>query len=141
MLVIKSRYTADQMRNLGYTPEANAYGSYHYSPDARRQKDDLFKGQFKHIIDLIYDSTDGRLNSDPTKLITESAPEAVRQFARNVLLADIPALKAAPDADTAMEMIIPRSVSTVREFQPYADNIRNYIQQRIDSAKQSQPSD
>ncbi|UPW41329.1 hypothetical protein [Sigmofec virus UA08Rod_4104] len=127
MLLSKSRYTAQQYKSLGYpVTESNAVPCP-CTKQNREEIDDYVLGQFKNVIKVLFSSSDGRLDSNPTSLVGENAPESVRLFAQNVLLSNIPVMKMAPDDETAFDMLIPRSVQSRSELEPYVAKLREYV--------------
>lgn len=130
MKISKSRYSAAQYRGLGYKPsDADTC----LSRESRDRLDQIVKGQFKEVIDIIFSSTDGSLDSNPAALISPSAPLEVQTFAKAFLLQNINPAKAAPDDDTAFDMLVPRSVQTTAELAPYIDYIRNEVTSKLQS--------
>ena len=114
------------MRSLGYPVRYNMdMGTMDASQAKQHSK--LVKGRFANIIDLLYDSTDMSLDNAVSKYVSENAPEDVRMFVQNVLMRPVEPLAAAPDDDTAFEMIIPRSAQSQQEMLPYLENMRNIV--------------
>lgn len=128
-----SRYTDAQLRSLGYNPDTRKYITNLASSDNYVKNRSALLGRFKNVIDVLFDSSDGALDSNPASLIGENAPESVKTFAKNVLLCDVQAFRAAPDDETAFNMLIPRTAQTSAELRPYLDGIRNYISERRQS--------
>lgn len=98
-------------------------------------------GQFKNIIDILYSSTDGRLDSNPMRFIGDNVSDTVKTFAANVLLCPITSLKAAPDDDTAFDMLIPRSAQSAAELKPYLNYLRDYVSQKQAESNTAAASD
>lgn len=114
------------MRSLGYPVRYNMDMGTIDAAQAK-QHSKLVKGRFANIIDLLYDSTDMSLDNAVSKYVSENAPEDVRMFVQNVLMRPVEPLAAAPDDDSAFEMIIPRSAQSQQEMKPYLENMRNIV--------------
>lgn len=84
-------------------------------------------GKFKSILKLIYSSNDGSLDNNISKLVSENAPQCVRDFVNNFLLREVPSLSPAPDDDVAFSTILSRHVGTLSELQDYVDTISDYV--------------
>ncbi|MDE5568266.1 MAG: hypothetical protein K2J12_07470 [Muribaculaceae bacterium] len=121
-----SRFTPRMMRSLGYPVRYNMpMGTM--TKEQIKQQTALVKGRFANIIDLLFDSNDMSLDNAVSKYVSENAPEDVRMFVQNVLMCPVQSLAAAPDDDTAFEMIIPRHAQSQQEMQPYLDNMRQIV--------------
>lgn len=130
MRLSQTRYTEKQLRSLGY-PIYDECDTLEW--ESRDRLDALVKGQFKNVIDVLFSSTDGSLDSNPASLVSENAPECVRIFAQNFLLKEVPAARCAPDDATAFDLLIPRSVSSRAELAPYVD----FLTQEVSNALKS----
>lgn len=123
------RYSKNQLRSLGY---GSAIPFEHLNIDLSKNVDavsmvDIAKGKFANIIDVLYTSTDGSLDNSIMQYVNEDAPASVKSFVQNVLMVDVPALQSAPDDETAFNMILPRSISSSRELEPYVDYIKSLV--------------
>lgn len=121
------RYTDDQLKILGYNPSLNTCTVKCSTVENQRKIDELVKGKFAMIIDAIFTSKDGKLDNVLGLQVSENAPQAVRSFMQNVLMADVGEIQAAPDDETALNCIIPRHCQTQSEMRPYMDSIKQFI--------------
>lgn len=121
-----SRFTPRMMRSLGYPVRYNMPMGV-FTDEDQRQQSNLVKGKFANIIDVLFDSNDMSLDNAVSKYVSENAPEDVKMFVQNVLMRPVEPLSAAPDDETAFEMIIPRRAQSQLEMQPYLDNMRQIV--------------
>lgn len=99
---------------------------------SRQELDEIVKGKFKDIIDIIY--------SDPSSLCSkiddygsENSSPAVRSFIQNVLQIDVQSLPSSPDADTAFDTLLPRELYSRDGLDRYSDYIRSLIDNKYKS--------
>lgn len=99
---------------------------------SRQELDEIVKGKFKDIIDIIY--------SDPSSLCskideygTENSSPAVRSFIQNVLQIDVQSLPSSPDAETAFETLLPRELYSRDGLERYSDYISNLVDNKYKS--------
>lgn len=88
---------------------------------------DIAMSKFGDVLRVIYESPDGNLVNDLQQFVSENSSPDLRAFVQNVLLVDIPSFKAAPDDETAFEMIVPRSLGSVADFQPFRNRILSLV--------------
>lgn len=122
----RCRYTKEQFVSLGLTDQWNETKIV-LDFDPKSQTQDAVLGQFKNIIKVLYDSSDGSLDNNLDKFVTSNSPAAVQEFVRGVLMCDVQEFQRAPDDETALACLIPRSAQTSGELAPYVQNIQNYI--------------
>lgn len=134
------RYTLEQMRNLGYQYPDSDHLIVLDSVRNREELDEIVKGQFKNIIDVLFSSRDGTLDNVLAMSISENAPQSVKTFIQNVLMCDVQALQSAPDDDTAFETLIPRHAQTSSELEPYIESLRGMVSDARVSATQPESS-
>lgn len=129
------RYNSKALASLGYVniPDPDLTFCPHHSDSVLAADMQVIYNGFENVIKAVFSCLDDSptLNTLGFK-VTDSMPRDVIDFANLVLNANIPALKSAPDADTAMALIFPRE-SDVRHFSAYADRIREYVQSNIDN--------
>lgn len=130
-------YTKSQFESLGLTPNTANYIVFCPVDNIR----DLVYDKFKNILEIIFSSEGTQLDDVFKVSISENAPESVRMFAQNMMAA-VQALPAMPNDDIAFDAIVPRSVQTSSEFQPYLDYMRTLYDDVVARYKQSdvQPS-
>lgn len=121
------RYSKVQFKSLGLTDRFNDCVVSPIDKTEHEKQLSFVKGKFANVIDLLFDSCDGSLDNCVSKYVGENAPECVRSFVNNILLSPVQALPPAGSDDVALEMIIPRSVQTSAEMQPYLDNFRQIV--------------
>lgn len=126
-------YTDTQMLSLGHRP--NPLNIYVILPEKDEIRD-LVYGKFKNILEIIFSSEGTQLDDVFKVSISENAPESVRMFAQNMMAA-VQALPAMPNDDIAFDTIVPRSVQTSSEFQPYLDYMRTQYDDVVARYKQS----
>lgn len=127
------RYSSQDLAALGYVnvPDADlTYCPRHSDSVIAADMQVIYNG-FENVIKAVFSCLEDSptLNTLGFK-VTDSMPRDVIDFANLVLNVNIPALKAAPDADTAMSLIFPRD-SDARHFAAYSDRIREYVEQNI----------
>lgn len=100
--------------------------------DSREKIDEIVKGKFKEIIDIIY--------SDPSSLCSkideygsENSSPAVRSFIQNVLQLDVQSLPSSPDAETAFETLLPRELYSRDGLERYSDYIKGLVTDKYNS--------
>lgn len=123
----KSRYSVNAFRSLGYSEDFRNLNISLRDENAGSEISDFVLGQFKTVAKILFDSNDGGLDYNPMKYINDNSPEIVKRFAQQVLLCDVQAFRAAPDDDTAFDMIVPRQLQTSAELSPYLDKLKSYI--------------
>lgn len=121
------RYSKDQFKSLGLTDCFNTHTVPLISEVQYKKQLSMVKGGFANVIDVLFDSRDGSLDNAVSKYVGENAPECVRSFVQNILLAPVQSIQSAPNDDVALEMIIPRSAQTASEMAPYLDNMRQIV--------------
>lgn len=130
-------YTPNQMRSLGLAPnDAPNYKVIIEKSDIKA----LVYGKFKTILETIYSSKGTELDDILKVTISENAPESVRMFAQN-LSSVVQALPGAPNDDVAFDTIIPRSVQSSAEFEPYLEHFRAQYDEVVANykARQAEP--
>lgn len=132
------RYSDCMYKALGYQPINHNYFVKVDFDFERQRIEKIVKGEFKQIIDLLFDSNDGSLDSNLNKYLSSNTPEPVRLFVQNVLMQPLQSLPGAPDADTAMDLIIPRSVSSSSEFAQYSNYVKGLISDKYVTESSSQ---
>lgn len=124
------RYSDDMLRDLGYIHTWQDEHTFHHpKDDAYLEIERLVKGQFKNIIDILFDQKDGSLPNGLEVQVSENAPESVKSFVRNILMCDVKAFQSAPDDETALACLIPRGAQSLPEIEPYVDNMVSIIGQ------------
>lgn len=132
------RYSRSQFESMGLSDEFNGQ-SYDLLYRGNCDMKKIARGKFGEILDVLYDSNETSLDNNLRALVSENAPDHVKAFVNNVLLCDVPALRAAPDDETAFNCLIPRSAQTSRELAPYLDTIRSLIsEKRADTSTSNQ---
>lgn len=126
------RYSEKALKNLGVPVHSMNFNKVD-KDDSRYI--DMAIGNFKNIIDIIYSSSDGSLDNDISKLNSMNLPPEVKQFISSILSNETPAFPAAGTSDVAFDSIIPRSVQTTSELQPYIRRVQNYISERREQLK------
>lgn len=121
------RYSKEQFSALGLTDQFNEKVVLPGCPLQLSKQLSMVKGGFANVIDLLFDSRDGSLDNAVSKYVGENAPECVKSFVQNILLAPVKSIQSAPNDDVALEMIIPRSAQTASEMAPYLDNMRQIV--------------
>lgn len=121
------RYSEKSLNSLGYNRLYNDIVAVRDTSANRANILRLVKGKFANIIDILYSDSDGSLDSDLSSFVSENSPDVVKAFVQNVLMVDRGQLLAAPDDETAFDMIIPREAQTAAEIQPYLDYIASQI--------------
>lgn len=139
------RYTSEQLREIGVNLNFNEHCTYvDFDPvKARQEMDEFVKGKFKNIIDILYNSSDGSLDNDIDKYVSENCPESVRSFVQNVLLTNVQAFRSAPDDHTAFDTLIPRSAQSASEVLPFLSKMAQIVSESralYEGSVQSQPS-
>lgn len=131
----KSLYTPQQMRVLGLSP--NNHPNYRIVlPDISDIRD-LVYGKFSNILEVIFSSKGTQLDDLLKVTVSENAPESVRNFCNNLLTA-IPSLQSSPNDDIAFDTIVPRSVQSASEFEPYLNVMRSKYDDVVARYKASQ---
>lgn len=96
---------------------------------------DISTGDFRQIIDLLFS---GEPSSNIDNLtVSESAPNSVKEFLSRLTLKNIPSVATAPDADTAIDMIIPKSVQNLQDFDKYVNHVKSNVLIKFNSSKKS----
>lgn len=135
-----SLYSNAQMISLGLAP--NDHPNYRVVLPDISDIHDLVYGKFGNILEVIFSSKGTQLDDLLKITVSENAPESVRNFASN-LLSSVPALAASPNDDIAFETIVPRSIQSASEFEPYLDSMRQKYDEIVAqsrAAQQQQPS-
>lgn len=135
------RYTSEQLRAMGYKhTHLNDLVPMHTEDSLLRCKDEqeFVKGKFAAAIDVLFDSTDGRLDNSIQQFVSESCPPSLRTFVQNVMLCDVRAVQSAPDDDTAFDALIPRHLQSSRELAPYMEFLKGKVSESLERIK-SQP--
>lgn len=119
------RYNLDNLSNyVGFIPSTEDRGL-----------SSLFYGKFKSIISAIYHSDNPvDLCSAIGLSLSEHVSPDVQSFVSNFLLKAIPAVKGAPDDETAFNTIIPRDCYTRSRIAPYLDRINEFIKSETDAS-------
>lgn len=123
------RYSDDMLKDLGYHYAWQDEHTFHH-PDFEKNSSELeslVKGQFKNIIDILFDQKDGSLPNGLDIQVSENAPDSVKSFVRNILMCDVKSFQAAPDDETALACLIPRSAQSLPEIEPYVDRMVSII--------------
>lgn len=122
------RYTPSQLRSLGLDPDYVPIERPDINTEENKKRhQELIFGQFRSVIDLLFDSKDGSLDYDALNHVTSSASPVVQQFASNVLAASIQSLQSAPDDETAFEAIIPRRLHSQGDIAPYLERLKQEV--------------
>lgn len=114
---------------------------YYYcndSEDIKKFFKDVCLGKFSNILDVLFNSTDGSLDNDIQKYVSESAPSEVRSFVNNVLLTPLSSLTSAKDDDMAFEALIPRCYQTRASIAPYISQLKEQFNTAFERFKASQ---
>lgn len=114
----KIRYAKGIDDNVGKFPDSAFM--------TREEIDAEVKGKFKEIIDIIY-SEPSSLCSKIDDYSSENSSSAVRSFVQNVLTLDVPAFAASPDADTAFDTLLPRSMWSRDGLSRYSSYIKDLV--------------
>lgn len=132
----KSRYTKAQLAHCGVLIEqSDNFDGIPGVPDSLY--DEMFLGKFRDIVRTIYTSENPvSLCNNVVFGLSENCSSDVVAFVNNWLLKSVPAIKSAPDDETAFKMLIPRSAGSLSEIAPYVDFISSFI----DSDNLSEPS-
>lgn len=120
------RFTKNQLKKLGYPITEHYKVVEDYAHNASRLSQ-IVKGKFANIIDVIFTAKEGALNNLIDLQTSENTPPSVKMFIQNVMMADIPAVASAPDDETALDALIPRSVQTSAEIAPFVDFIKDKV--------------
>lgn len=136
-MIRKSRYTDAQLISLGYSPEVNKYSVCLLSSDAHIKRKQIVLGAFANVINVLFSSSDGSLDNNINSLVTENCPPSVRTFLEKFLCQPVKPLPSAPDAATAFDLIIPRSVQSSADLAPYIDNMRTIVKTAMDKNRES----
>ena len=123
---------------MGLTDEFNELVVAPISEVEHLKQLSMVKGGFANVIDLLFDSSDGSLDNCISKYVGENAPECVKSFIQNILMAPVQPLTSAATDDIAFDMIIPRSAQTSAEMQPYLDRMRSIVSDARAAYEQSQ---
>lgn len=135
------RYTPEMLQSLGYSVDRCHDFPYDENSKASKQFfDQMCKGKFKNIIDILFNSSDGSLDNDFKKYVTSNAPVEVREFVQNVLMIPTTSILSAPDAETAFDMIVPRSVQCRSQLKPYIDELRTQLVDKFNSIQSPKDS-
>lgn len=124
------RYTPSILAALGYKHNFAHLQGQQSSPIEPEPGNDLriiAVNQFENIIKTIFSNDDGEIPNLLKVVITDNTPESVKEFVRNVLSTNISAFKAAPDSDTAFDMIFPRRAYSSVGYRQWSDSIKNVI--------------
>lgn len=122
------RYSDDMLKDLGYLHTWQDDHTFHHPVDGSYEEiERLVKGQFKNIIDILFDQKDGSKPNGLEIQVSENASDSVKSFVRNILMCDVKAFQSAPDDETALACLIPRSAQSLPEISPYVDNMVNII--------------
>lgn len=119
-------FTDEQLLKMGYVPVPNSKIVEDYSHN-RSRLNQIVKGKFANILDVIFTAKGGKLDNVLELLTSENTPASVKMFIDNVLCADLQSFQSAPDDDSALEALVPRSVQTQKEFAPYLDFVKERI--------------
>lgn len=127
------RYTPAMMRSLGYfiDHEEKPLGSA--SLATKEFFDKFVRGKFRDMLNLLYNSDNGSLDSDIQKYVSPNAPSEVREFVNNILLTPVNAINSAPNDDIAFDCIIPRDCQCRSLLAPHIESLKRdlrYVRQR-----------
>lgn len=114
---------------------------YYYSNDSEDIKKwykDVCLGKFANILTVLFNSTDGSLDNDIQKYVSESAPSEVRSFVNNILMTPLSALTSAKDDDMAFDALIPRRYQTRASIAPYMSQLKDQFNTVFERFKSSQ---
>lgn len=139
------RYTPEQLRSMGYNHiYLNDLTPRHTEESLLRCKNEqeFVKGKFAEAIDILFDSTDGKLDNSIQKFVSESCPHTLRSFVQNVMMCDVRAVQSAPDDNAAFEALIPRHLQSSHELAPYMDFLKGKVSESLERIKShSKPSE
>lgn len=122
------RYTPAMMRSLGYFIDHEEKPLGAASLSTKEFFDKFVRGKFRDMLNLLYNSTDGSLDSDIQKYVSPNAPSEVREFVNNILLTPHDSLLSAPNDDVAFDSIIPRDIQTRSLLTPHIESLKRDIQ-------------
>lgn len=128
------RYSNDNLRSLGHSCVPPHYDVC-LNLDSVYAELDNIKGKFKNVVDLLFNSKNGKLDNDYFSSVSENAPEPVKSFIQNVLMCNVASFTDCKDADAALDCIIPRSVGSYSELEPYRDILKSYFDEHINNNK------
>lgn len=131
----KRRYTDAMLCSMGLQPECNA--ETYIQPSDKPSLNALACKGFENVINVLFSSTNGALDYNAYTNVTMDSPEIVKRFASAVLLQNIPAMRAAPDDETAFDLLIPRHAQSHSELAPYIDKLRGYVESARQSAQEA----
>lgn len=135
------RYTPQMLESLGYPVKCCHEFPMDTNSEASKQFfEQMCKGKFKNIIDVLFNSSDGSLDNDFKEYVTSNAPVEVREFVQNVLMIPTTSILSAPDAETAFDMIVPRSVQCASQLRPYIDELRSQLADKFNSIQSPKDS-
>lgn len=128
------RFSDETRRALGYRVLSPNEEYWNVDESESTQINDLVKGKFKDIIDMLYSSSDGSLDNNVEQYVSENAPLEVRSFVQNVLLQQIQPLPSAPDDETALATLLPRNViGSAPLMSRYLENVKSFINSKSNS--------
>lgn len=127
MLKLHCRYTPEMLNSLGYPDTTSEMPDESIANQVPADMEVIALGNFGNIIKTIFQTETSELPNVLRVAITDNTPESVKQFVQNILSCDIPALKAAPDDETAFDMILPRSCQSLYGKQLYTDHLKTAI--------------
>lgn len=119
------RYSPYVLRSLGYN-------NFFVRPEQPQEKpeispaDDLrvlAAGGFDDIMQVVFSTEDGQIPNALSVVVGENTPESVKRFVAAILNCNIPALKSAPDSETALEMLCPRSMQSFAGMEAYRNAV------------------
>lgn len=113
---------------------------YYYcndTEDIKKWYKDVCLGKFSNILSVLFSSTDGSLDNDIQKYVSESAPSEVRSFVNNILMTPLSSLTAAKDDDMAFDALIPRAYQTRSSIAPYIKQLKEQFNDAFERYKNS----
>lgn len=123
------RYSESSLRSLGLGNCNFEDKHYHIKTNEKDSINDynFMCGQFKAVIDALFSCCEDNPTLNTLLInVSPSAPKDIVDFANLVLHAQVPALKAAPDSETAFNLIFPRN-GDFRTFEPFSKAVRSFI--------------
>lgn len=134
------RYSDDQLRSLGLSPETLDYKVNLVEDGARETIESMIFGQFKSVIELLFGSKDGNLDYQAFRDVTSNSSPVVQQFAANILLRDITPVDFGDMTDDQIfDTLIPRSMQSQGDISPYLDKLKDVVSLEVEQYKQDHP--
>lgn len=136
------RYTPEILKALGYNHffvKSDKVKPSEISPDNDLRV--IAAGGFDNIMKVVFNSEDGQIANALNVVITENTPDSVKRFVSSILNCNIPALKSAPDSETALDMLCPRSMQSFAGIEAYKAAVASSLERySSEFAKNQEPS-